>query len=372
MKKNVLLFVFIVFTANTSFCQDIEFLMSKVKEMKDDTVKLNALNILAEKGPEPAWMDYNKQAYALAQKLSKDKNAAVRMRAKRGEADALNNFGFEADSKGNDSLALNYWTKSLKICLEIKDKKRLATVYNNIGFVYYRKSDFEQALDFYTNSLKYKNEIKDSAGAANTNVNIGSVYLNQGDYVKAKAYYSKSLALYEKLQDDEKIGITYVNIGNIALRLKDYKEALTFFNSSLEIYKKLGHKFGVANSEMNLGVIQHEYFKDDKKANDYYLSALKVFEEVNDSSKVATALTYISRLKLAEGNLAEAYAYSKKAFDLGSKMGFTDELFLTANNHYMICKKAEKYQEAMEALEIAVKMQDKMRAEEFPKQSKKK
>lgn len=345
-------YVFLVICFIISFnitAQDVEFLMNTVAKMPDDTNKLNALNILADKAPDPVWINYNKQAYELSKKLFISPDKLVKRRANLGVADAFNNFAFEHESKGELEKAIEYWKKALKITVDNKDKLRTAVLYNNLGYTHYKKADYKTAIEYYNKSISYKEGLKDSMGVANTLVNIGSIYSIQGDYKQAVNFYGKALRIYEKKGDDEKIGITYVNIGNANLRMTDYKNAQTYFNSAKEIYRKNNHPFGIANCDLNLGVIQLDFYKDLSKADEFFMSSLKGFQMANDSDKICITQIYQSKVLTQNQKVEEAYQLSKKSYDYFVRKNSYADLTLAASNHQLICARLKKGEEERNA-----------------------
>ena len=360
MNRNIKLVLLLLFISLEINAQDVDFLRNKVKDLKDDTLKLNALSSLAEKDDAPQWMEFNKQAYDLSNKLLLDKDPNVVLRAKKGLIEALNNFGFEADTKDDKIKAIEHWTDAMKLCLEIRDKKRLAIIYNNIGYLYYRNTEFQSALDFYTKSIQLKSELEDYEGVANTNVNIGSVYMQQGELETAKNHYNKALKVFEKKGQQEKIAQTYVNIGNIYIHLNKYDQAATYFNSSLAIYKELNHPFGIANSLTNLGVIELINNKNYTKSLENFDASINSFMAARDSAKINANLSYKARCFAEQGKSKEAYDLSLNTYKSTIDKGFPEDILLVGNNHYLICKKQEKFKEAMEALERCISAQDKL------------
>jgi len=105
---------------------------------------------------------------------------------------ALNNKGYFEDHRGNQTEALEYYKRAIKIREDINDKKGLAASLNNIGYIYKMQGNIPLAIDCYNKSIRLqeqnrnsKNEIIDRKGLAYSYSNLGVIYKDNGDREKA-------------------------------------------------------------------------------------------------------------------------------------------------------------------------------------------
>ena len=65
-----------------------------------------------------------------------------------------------------------------------------------MGIIYQEQGEDSKALGYYQRSLKIYHEIGVKNGSANTGINIANIYNNQGDHTKAMDYYQRSLKIH--------------------------------------------------------------------------------------------------------------------------------------------------------------------------------
>jgi tetratricopeptide (TPR) repeat protein len=167
------------FLFNSALAQQsiTDSLQMLVKKDKEDTSKVNHLNMLGRKvmysNPDTTIILCN-QALALAKKLE----------WKRGISNSLANIGYSYSLLGNYSKALECNFNALKIAEVLNDKNNLANCLGNIGLVYYHKGDYLKALDYYFKALKIAEEFGDKNAITRHLCNIGIVYYLQEDFPK--------------------------------------------------------------------------------------------------------------------------------------------------------------------------------------------
>ena len=132
---------------------------------------------------------------------------------KKGIAGSLNNIGLIYNNQGDYVSAIDYYTRSLTIKEEIRDKKGIAGSLNNIGLIYKKRGDsaytagntalsadrYTSAIDYYTRSLNIREEIRDKKGIASSSNNLGSIYNDLGNYTSSVAYNTRALITAQEI-----------------------------------------------------------------------------------------------------------------------------------------------------------------------------
>ena len=85
------------------------------------------------------------------------------------------------------------------------------------------------------------------------------------------------------------------NQGHAQLIMKNYFEAYTYFDSSIQTFKLLNDKSGEAGALWNFAFVFVS--KDKEKALDYGMQALKISEEIRDTSLTNACLQLVGSLK---------------------------------------------------------------------------
>ncbi len=105
---------------------------------------------------------------------------------RQGVAMSLNSIGnIYKEDKLDNTKALEYYLKSLKIFEETDDKFNLATLYKNIGFIYHLEKNDKEALRYYTKSLSVAKEIEARDLVADAQLALSYAYKEMRDYANA-------------------------------------------------------------------------------------------------------------------------------------------------------------------------------------------
>ena len=236
---------------------------------------------------------------------------------KYGLAANTGNIGLIYHNLSDYPRALEFLNKALAISEEIGNKNGVAINTVNIGNVYLDLSDHPRALEYYSKALAIIEEIGDKYGLATTTGNIGIVYYNLSDHPRALEYFNKALAIQEEIGDKNGIALNTGNIGNVYLKLCNYPYALEYFNKAIEIFEEIGNKLEIAVNTGNIGALygtkEFEGY-DAKKAEDYLLQALFMYEEI--SAKKFDAHKSLAELYENEKRWEEAHDQFKKFYEL--------------------------------------------------------
>ena len=150
MKLNIyLLIVCLFYLTLNSYAQDqeIDSLKSVINNLKDDSVKVNALNNLSS-------LLYTTQP----------------------------------------DVGIMYAVEAKELGKNIKFEKGVALALKYIGLGYYIKADFIKTIENWNQSIAVYDSIGDQAGVSNLLNNLGSVYFDQGDEATGVDYFFKKRA----------------------------------------------------------------------------------------------------------------------------------------------------------------------------------
>jgi serine phosphatase RsbU (regulator of sigma subunit)/Tfp pilus assembly protein PilF len=399
MKKQILLSFIFLLLVGQAMAQNktIDSLKIALKNATNDTTRCNILNALIEaESDDNIWPKYNDQLLAIVNKQINAKSVFKTIYLKHF-AGATNNIGFFASQKGDVKKALEYYTKSLKVLMEIRDKNGIGGSLNNIGFIYYNQGDIIKALEYYTKSLKVYEEITYKEGIANSLNNIGLIYGDQGNITKALEYYTKSLKIKEEIGDKEGVGISLSSIGLIYSEQGDVSNALKYLNKSLRLYTEIGDKKKLAAANNNIGALYNDQGKLNKaleyynrsrkireeigdkkgiaatfnnigfvyfiwgdltKALEYHTKSLEIREESKDKQGIAASLTSIGETYLKQKEYRKALIFTLRGMHLSQELGFPEKIERAAKQLNAIYKATNNYKAALENYELYVAMRD--------------
>jgi tetratricopeptide (TPR) repeat protein len=300
----------------------------------EDTIRLNLLlaisydyySINPDLGLEKA-----DQTIALAQKLNDQSKLAT----------AFNNKGINYDSKGEDSLALIDYNKSLDISKQIHDSIGIASVLHDIGIIYSNFSRYVKALQYQQQSLEIFEHLKYNNGIPQDLISIGSIHYSKGNYPKALDNDFKALRISEKSGNELQKAIAYRNIGIVYYELADYEKSLDYLFKALNIYEQRGDKGGVEGSLNSIGNC-YDNANQPQKALDYYQKALSLAKEANFKPRVASALTNVGVVYAELADYQKAITCLQKAVELYHELGEKSNLEITLNQIGQIYRDAPK------------------------------
>jgi len=148
-------------------------------------------------------------------------------------------------------------------------------------------------------------------------------YLYASDPEEAIRYGMLAKDLAEKSNYKPGMAYAFKNMGLGHYMLGDFTEALENWDPSLALYQELGDDKMVANLLSNRGSVLYTT-GNSVQAVDYYLRALKIAEQVDDSLRIGTLLLNIGLVYLEQpATLNQARDYCIRAVDLGESIGNT-------------------------------------------------
>lgn len=314
----------ILLCTNISFSQNrvIDSLLSGLKIAKEDTEKINILNVISDKftrGKPDSAIFYARQALVLS----------TRINYQLGEADAYLNIGWANTNSHNFSASLKNLTNAQNIYKQLLSpenanrkiiQKQLATSYHYTGWTYLGEAFYSKALQQFFNALQILEETNNSSTIAPLFNSIGNVYFFQHDNSKALEYYNKSLNISNKNNDKRGQATSLNGIGTVYTNKLNYEKGLKYFLRSLRLNRELGDNDKIAVSILNIGDC---YFDQGQynKALEYYLEGLKISREIKDDFLVSGSSTGIGNVYFKQKKFKEALSYQDSALQLGKKIG---------------------------------------------------
>jgi signal transduction histidine kinase len=417
MKKVIFLLILIASIIKLSYCQNqgqekIDSLFTVLKTAKEDTAKVNTLNVLAKEfrsnNPDTA-IYIASEAMALATKINDKLGIAdahlvigigliitgkyeealkhfndvltlcdellnstkteSKSKILKQRSDAYNCIGMINRFQGNYYEGLKYLSSAMIIYQEIGYKEGIANEYNNIGTIYYYLGNYPEALKNFLSALKIQEEIGDKPNIAGSYDNIGVIYMDQGNSSEALKYYFKALNLYEELNDKRGKSEVLNNIGNINEGFQhDHAEALKNFRKSLEISEELSDIASKATDLDNIGVVyggQGNYAEALKN----FLASLKIAEEMGDKDQMAKCFNKIggTYTKLHKNN--DAKLYLKKGLSLAKAIGNLSEIAYSYSYLAVLDSTLGNFKQSLENYKMYIIYRDSLVNEENTKKT---
>jgi tetratricopeptide (TPR) repeat protein len=302
---------------------------------------------------------------------------------KNGVIRHLSNMGNVYHSQSNLDKTLEYYLKALKISEEIGDNRGKANCLDYLGSVYRFHSDHSKALEYFFKALKIDEELSNKKGIARHLLNIGSSYQAQGEYKKALEYFSRSLIIYRELGDKANEAGCLGGLGLVYLDKSQYTKSLEYYFQSLKIEEEIKNKHGYAWTCGNIGVVYrnqgdsalqngNKKFTEEIKyplALEYFLKALKMYEELEDKDGIERNLANIGSAYVFLRKYREGEKYLDRAYKLVLTTGSVSGRKFIHQSFKELYEQTGRPDQALKHYKLFIQYRDSIRSEENTKAS---
>jgi serine phosphatase RsbU (regulator of sigma subunit) len=372
----------------------IDSLIIEASKCKNDTNKLNLLNIISENAGDDIWPMYNNELGKLAARLQKSPVPEIQLCAKKHLAASLNNKGFYFSEKGIPYKALIFFNKSLAIQREISDREGEAYSLSNLGTIYDSKGDIYKALEFYFASIKIREKLDNKVSLAQSYNNIAVLYNHQNDLVNSVKYHFQSLKIRKEINDLQGVALAYNNIGSTYTHLIEtsfkgkekipdslFSKSLDYFQKGYSYYKKDNDEHGMALALFNIGdhyMLQADCFfqknptKFDsllKISEKLFSQSFKIFDQLNEKEWVANVYNGLANVYWRQKKINEAIKQGEKAMQLAQELGYPETIQNAANILKKIYQERHEPEKALAMSDLYHRMRDSVVNETNKKES---
>lgn len=322
-RKSVLLFLFFILIAPLSFSQEknIDSLVTLLNAQKQDTTKVNLLNML---GKEYEYKD---------QKLSR-----------------------------------HYLQSALKLADSLHFLRGKGGTYKYLGYLAEDISELDSATYFYKTSYDIFMKAGEKMQAADLLKLIGDSYKDRGDYSTTLSYLQKALSAFESLKSLEGVASINYSLGQLYQSLEQKENMMKCYLKSLEVYKKLNKPVDVANSLTAVGIAYNDS-KDYKTAKQYYQQAKTIYEEQHYDNGLSNLYTWMAITAYNEKDINGALGYFMQSLELYRKLNNVNGLIYCYNNIGSIYADQKNYDKAIEWEKKSLDMAIQTKGLEFIKYS---
>lgn len=250
--------------------------------------------------------------------------------------------GITFKNHGEYTKAERCYQESLKIYTDLKDSIGIGNVLNNLGLLFFTKSDNTPALEYYYKSVKLNERINNASGLTKNYLNLGDFFFYQKDFGQALKYYYRCRDALKRANNKYILASIHLGIGNILsdsdYQNRDLEIAQEEYLSALIIYQQLEDSLNVSRVYNNLGMINLKQ-KKYNKALDYFTNGLLIKEELND--KKGKLIAYLNIGKTLEEQ--EIYDQSLVNYEKGKVLA--ESLSDAENYLYIISNIVNVYME---------------------------
>lgn len=229
----------------------------------------------------------------------------------------------DAYAKTDTETAIKYAEQALTLSEKINYTIGKGSSYKLMGQCFARQSDFPNAIVQFNLALEVYNSINSKDGISNILNNLGSVYFNIGDDPKSIEYHLQSLKVAEEINNKLRIATNLNNIGSVyANKATTMDKAQEYFLRALPIFQELDYPDGVAIASVNIG---ETYFKRGlyDSALTYFETSAKIYE---GTAGAAYALSYLGEIYGERKDFDKSFQYHNQAVAITEQLGAKFEL----------------------------------------------
>lgn len=191
--------------------------------------------------------------------------------------------------------ALYKLEESLSLFRETKNNLMIAFTYNMLGLTYYKNTNYNIAIDYFTKSIKILEKDNNSYLQFKGLANIGIIYL-EIDPTKSIEYLLSSLKMLDNDKDELNKLQIYIALTNAYIKLNDYKTAQSY----LSISEDLNSRTNNVSSESRILLYKALIYQN----NGDFFNALKIYqfllENASKYRKFHTKVIIVVNQKIAE------------------------------------------------------------------------
>ncbi|WP_333876582.1 tetratricopeptide repeat-containing sensor histidine kinase [Flavobacterium sp.] len=181
----------------------------------------------------------------------------------------------------------------------------------------YKTSHPKLMSEYAQQAYQLAQKINFEVAEGNALLNLGNANIITGDYPKALRYFTGAQHLFETLtvknNTDKQKGLAKAlgSIGIIFSEQSNYSKALEYYLKAVKIYEQLKDDEKCAKLYNNIGIV-YKSMSADFKALEYFIKAQKIQEKRKDVN-VGITYTNIGNSYLSQKNLPNALNYYNKA-----------------------------------------------------------
>ncbi len=176
----------------------------------------------------------------------------------------------------------------------------------------------------------------------NTLNSIAVQFLNLSDFTTTLQYSERAQQKGERLipiYKDKKelttikraVAFAYNNTGRVKMSQGNNSDALTYFLTSLKIREEISDQKGVANSYNNIGIIHYNQ-GNYEKALEYYDIALKIRKEIDDKFGIAMSYHNMGTVYEKQGNYEKSLENILNSLSIKEQLGDRAGIAMSYNN----------------------------------------
>ena len=225
-----------------------------------------------------------------------------------------------ANIVSDHELALEFYSRALRLAEESRDQLNTAHLCNNIGLIEEKRGQLDDAYAHHQKALTLYRELGDERSAAMALSNAATILRERGEFTAAQRQLDEAFEINTKIGDEQGLSNNLTHLGAIAEGLGHYEDAVEKHQRALEIRRALGYKSGIGFSLLRLASV-HLNQGELRAAEREIDEAIQLYEATGISTGLNQAEVLRASLHLENGHHAEARRLLLGALDHAADRG---------------------------------------------------
>lgn len=225
------------------------------------------------------------------------------------------------DARDN-SMALDYYNKSLEIEENQGNKEKVSNILTDMAEVYLDSGLYHTSIQTLEKSAAIKQEIGDEEGVSKVLKNLGKVYEVTYDYDKALNNYEKSAAVKGKIHDEKGLSDVMDDIGNIYFKKQILNKSIDSYRKSAEINEKLNNQDQLGTTFNKMGIAYYELGNFDEAAR-LYERSFNLEKQTGNEKDASMVLNNIGNINYNQSKYKKAISYYEQSLNLKENTDYT-------------------------------------------------
>lgn len=185
--------------------------------------------------------NYAQQAVSFAQQKQLENLAAS----------GLLELGNSFSTHGNDEKAEYYYTQAIQFAKANKGRLREARGLSNLGSLYIRTSRVDEGLKMVQQALEFFQQENYPRSVGICLTQLGRGYRRKGNFASAQQYLTQKLEISLQSKNQPAIADAFFEVGLLRLDEEKYLAALEHYGNALKIYESVNNTFRIAFTNTN-------------------------------------------------------------------------------------------------------------------------
>lgn len=220
-------------------------------------------------------------------------------------------------SQGDLPRAARDFAKALELSRAVDYPAGVAQQLNNLGAVALEQGDLKRAEKLFTQALTINESQGNWVEATTNQANLATVAQKAGDRERAEHYLHAAQEAAQRSNSPPALGRVLCRWAGFSLDRQDPAAARTFLDEAQRMAKTPALK----------GALHHQWGRlflsqgDTAAALDHFTQALQADRQVLDRGAMAADLFLLGETQQRRGDLAQAFLYYGRAFDVYAGLG---------------------------------------------------